>query len=101
MKTYYKLTIDETGRDSLKEPSRMFNQITEFFKTREDADTYLADRYGHMPNGKNKVYVDVEDGKAVPIGFTYSYWNSDISHNSPKWYQTDWIVITKVTEEYL
>jgi hypothetical protein len=27
----------------------------------------------------------------VAFGFLHSFWNDDCSHDSKKWYQTDWI----------
>lgn len=81
------LDICETSRFNLKVPAESFNRIIERFESKEELKNYLIDRYGKIPKGKNKVYV--ENGKIV--GFLHSYWNQDVSHNSHKWYQTDWI----------
>ena len=90
---YYKLQIDETSDNSL------FNPITESFSKIEEVKQHLIDRYGKMPKGKNKVYIDGKDGKSIQIGFTHTFWNRDISHDTKNWRQTDWIVVTKVIEE--
>lgn len=97
---YIKLTIVETGRGNLKEKPQTFNEIIETFPTLEEAKGFLVDRYGHLPKGRNKVYLDYNDiskGFQV-VGFHHSFWNKDWSHNSKSWYQTDWITLTEVTE---
>lgn len=85
------LIISETGRGSLKDEPSLFNKICECFETKEELKQYLIDRYGKMPNGKHKVYVDKKSGGAEQVGFLHSFWNKDWSHNTPSWYQTDWI----------
>ena len=87
---YYKLTIDETGRNCPKDESQLFNVISESFKTLEDIKEYLTERYGKIPTGKNKVYRDDKEGNSIEVGFLHSFWNRDISHNSKHWFQTDW-----------
>ena len=96
---YYKLTITETSRQTLKEEPETFNQRIETFKSLDDVNRFIIDRYGKMPSQKNKVYQDKKDGTSEAVGFIKSYWNKDISHNSKNWYQTDWITITEVTEK--
>jgi hypothetical protein len=81
------LDIVETGREHLKVPAESFNRIIERFETKEELKTYLIERYGKIPRGKRKVYV----GNNKVVGFLYSFWNQDVSHNSHKWFQTDWI----------
>ncbi len=96
---YYKIVIDETGRDCLKDKATMFNRQVETFGSLDAVKDYIKERYGKLPSGKNKVYIDTDKGKTIELGFMYSYWNQDISHMSKKWYQTDWITITEVTEK--
>jgi hypothetical protein len=91
------LTIDETGAQTLKDKHSRFNTIKEEFSTMDQVKEYLTDRYGKVPNGKNKVYQDDENGEAVPVGFTHSFWNKDISHNSKHWHQQDWISVYEKT----
>jgi len=100
---YYKVTITETGRNTLKEQPHIFNAITEDFETLELAKKYLVERYGKIPKltPNNTIYQNSKDGKAQEIGFIKSYWNKDISHNSSSWYQTDWVTVTKVTENWI
>ena len=85
----YELHITETARNNLKEDSYIFNEISERFKTMDELKGYLKERYGKIPHG-TKMYID-RDNKSIEVGFIYSYWNKDISHNSKSWYQTDWV----------
>jgi len=39
---------------------------------------------------KNTIYSDRDDNV---YGFTVSYWESDISHNTRAWWQTDWVCV--------
>jgi len=98
---YYKIHIVETGRYSLREKAENYNEESKICVTPEEVKEYLKNHYGRLPNGKNKVYMDVDvaEGLGEEIGFTHSFWNRDISHNSKPWYQTDWIEISLVTEE--
>lgn len=91
MKKEFVLLIDETGRDCLKGQVSCFNQIKETFKTKEELKNYLIDRYGKIPGGRHKIYQDKKDGSVECVGFLHSFWNRDVSNNSSKWYQTDWI----------
>src|ERR1035441_5360939 len=92
----FKIQIDETGRNSLKGEVTAFNFIVEYKKNLKEIKQYLIDRYGKMPNMKHKIHYEFKD-KSKPdeknIGFTHSFWNQDISHMTPKWYQTDWITV--------
>ena len=101
MKQYYKLTIAETGRDSLKDEPYFFNEDTSQYRTLEAVKAALLDRYGKIPRilKNNLVYVDTKSNEAIPVGFTHSYWNKDYSHVSKSWYQTDWITVSVCTEE--
>ena len=96
---YYKLQIDETGRNSLKEQPSLFNTIVKKFRELSEVKNYLAERYDKIPKGKNKIYQDTKQGESLEIGFTHSFWNQDISHNSKSWFQTDWISIFEVNEK--
>lgn len=83
------VTIDETGTNRPGQEEMYFNQIREYFKTLDEARQYIKDRYGKIPSGKRRVFV----GEGTPIGFLYSFWNKDMSHNTKHWFQTDWIVV--------
>ena len=96
---YFEIRIDETARNSLKEEANLFHEEVKRFKTVEEVKEYLIDRYGKLPNRRNKIYQDSNEGKHIEIGFTHSFWNKDISHNSKSWYQTDWVEICKVNED--
>jgi len=101
MKTI-ELVISETGRGNLKESPSCFNTIRESFKDRDELKKYLELRYGKIPVGKNKVYIDGIDNERVIVGFSHSFWNKDYSHNSKKWYKTDWITFweQETTKKY-
>jgi hypothetical protein len=102
---YFKVSITETGRNTLKDEPHTFNNVIETFRTIEGAKQFLIDRYGTIPkrNRNNTLFRDVKDNKgwveAKESGFTTSYWNKDISHNSTSWYQTDWVEVTQVEEK--
>ena len=93
----YKLTIDETGRGCLKDRPERFNKVVEYFATLDEAKQFITERYGKLPkrHKQSTIYVD---GSTDPIGFVRSYWTKDLSHNSPSWYQTDWVCVAKVSE---
>ncbi len=98
----YEVQIEETGQDHLRDNPRLFNSIKKTFHTLDEVRAFLSDRYGcpvPLPRRRNKIYVDAPDGTAIEVGFTYSYWNSDLSHMPVvKWYQTDWITVNEVTK---
>jgi len=99
IKTYYKVEITETARNNPKEDvdqDRVFNQEKQECSDLDLVKEYLTDHYGKMPNMKRKIYHDPD---AEVIGFIHSFWNSGYSHDSKAWWQTDWVSITKVTEE--
>ena len=95
---YYEVRVTETGRGSLKEEATIFHQFTKACATLDDIKDYLTEQYGKLPGMRNKIYVDDKDGSTHEIGFTHSFWNSDISHNSKAWYQTDWVEIVSLNE---
>lgn len=92
------IKITETGRNSLKEQASIFNHETIYAKNRKEAKEKISEHYGRMPNKRNKIYIDTEIGESKEIGFTYSFWNRDISHNSKHWFQTDWITVVERTD---
>ncbi len=59
---------------------------------KESALCYLRERYGRLPNGRNKVYRDCVGETYVEIGITHSYW--DVHRN----YHTDWICFAEFWE---
>lgn len=86
-----KLEINNIARSHLAGESSLFDNIEKTFYTTEEARDFLIERYGKLPKGRNKIYVDGKAGQPIEIGFTHSFWNKDWSHNSKSWYQTDWI----------
>lgn len=96
---YYQIRISETASNTLKEEKHRFNEYSKDLKTLEGVNEFLIKRYGKMPAKRNKIYVDNEDGTSTEVGFLHSYWNSNRSHNSKSWHQTDWVTITEVVEK--
>ena len=90
--------ITETARPSLGEKPYFMNALSERFDTIEEVERFLTERYGKLPKGRNKVYVENKDGSTEEVGFTHSFWNRDVSHDSKPWFQTDWIMIVDVVE---
>ncbi len=104
MERYYKLVIEETTQNTLKDKPIKFNKLFLYFDEIKEVEEYLIKRYRKLPKitNNNKIYTEDKNNKSVEIGFTYSYWNNDISHNTKKWFQTDWICIFYLTcESYL
>ncbi len=97
----FELVIDETGSSTPAKEKSVFNSIRKEFGTLDLLSAFLADRYGGaVPEGGRRVYVDKKDGSSEEIGFTHSYWNSDISHLPVnKWHQTDWISVSEITRK--
>jgi len=79
----------------LRDAPQGFNSEKHTFVSIEDIAEFLIDRYGKMPGMRRKVL-----NSDTVIGFTHSFWNSDISHNSKHWYQTDWIIVREVEYRY-
>ena len=92
----YQIEITETVRNNLRDGATIIHIETRDFDMLEEVKSYLADRYGRVPGGRNKIYRDIA-GKPEETGFIHSFWNRDIGHNSKSWYQTDWIEITEIT----
>ena len=86
--TFYEVTIIEQGRHSLKEKPEVFNVETKRFSNLAQIKQFLISRYGEK----------VVKKKAINPVFSYSFWNKDLSHDSPWWYQTDNVVVEKVKE---
>ena len=80
-----KITIAETARCSLRSEPQIHNEIIEYCENSNDVQSYLVNRYGKLPGGRNKVYIDDCNGNAIEKGFTHSYWNVYSE------YQTDWV----------
>ncbi len=96
---YVEIRITETGRNKLEDVPTIFNEEVEKVETLEEARKFLEERYGKMPGMRSKVFIDGKDGEAQEVGFTHSFWNRDISHNTKSWFQTDWVSIYQVTME--
>jgi len=94
---YIKVVIDETTRDNTNDEALRRMTIREDFRTIEEVKDFMTERYGRVPGGRRKIYQDTPTG-AIAVGFLYTFWNRDMSHNSKAWLQTDWITITDVQE---
>ena len=91
VKRYYKVRINETARDSLREEPYRAGKDEETFGSIEMVREEMIRRYGKVPGGRNKVYRDTADG-AQEVGFLHTFWNVD------GMYQTDWVEIAYVEE---
>ncbi len=93
-----KVTINQVVSAGLRGNRWRWDDIRETFSSIEDARDFLVKRYGKIPSGKRKVYVDRNiNGKkqAVEVGFSHSYWNGDgLRHE-------DWVTIEEVTSKPL
>ena len=95
----YEIVINETGRNTLKEEPSFFNLLTKKVKTKKEIKDFIIDRYNKLPKIRenNKIFIDnIKTNNAQEVGFLFSYWNKDCSHNSKSWYQTDWIEIREI-----
>lgn len=95
----YQLSIAAVYQNNPADEPRCGGEETLHFGSMSKLKEELAKRY---PNrdiksllNKNKVFVE-RDSEPVHIGFTVSYWNKDISHNSKSWWQTDWVNIERL-----
>jgi len=97
---HYSIRITETASDNSRQEKTVFNRFTTVVKTKKDIATFLSERYGKVPSGRKKIYIDTPFGQQA-VGFIHSYWNQDFSHNTPKYHQSDWVEITEVKESYV
>lgn len=100
METYIWLRITQTicARPGMKMTN--IGVIECKFDDKEQLNEYLIDRYGRIPHGKNKIYVDpiIKTEPPILVGFTHSYWVTDeFSRKAKKYFQTDWIECTEET----
>jgi len=100
---YLEITITETACNSPRDMGNcsIFNRIVKKRENREEIEKFLTEHYGKPLNSKNKrpIFVDKKDGSTEQVGFLYSFWNRDVSHNSKNWFQTDWIEVCEVEEK--
>jgi hypothetical protein len=99
---YYKVHRVMTGKamgNKQDDYSRFDDQI-ETFPTLNEAKQFLKDTYRDCK--RTKMYRDLTNGQSEHIGYVYHFKSGDISHYPvDKWYQQDWVTITKVNEEYI
>ncbi len=95
---YYKVSITMTGRSyKADDEYRTFDQQSKCFQTLEEAQSYVAEKYGNCK--RVKIYRDQTNGEALHIGWIYCFNNNDISHVPvDKWRQQDLVEITQVVE---
>ena len=95
----YKLTIVETHSNTPGSESNFGGEsVTEY----RDLDNLVSDlkrMYSRFNLDslmkRNRVYIDIGD-ESIPVGFTVSFWNKDVSHNSKSWWQTDWVTVERM-----
>ena len=96
MSEIIKLVITETYKTCPSDKNwRKGEIICETFEENSEFIQYLINRYGKLPHGKNKIYMDDKDGNSIEVGFIHSLWNKDWSHNTKPWFQQDWIEFWK------
>lgn len=98
MSTHIKLEINTIERNAPGGEPYRGQDITETFDTDDDLREYIIDRYGRVPRGHNKVYVDQPDGSVLEIGIVHTYWAAPEYSGDNSVYRTDWIMITDVVE---
>ena len=101
MKKYIMITINQTSKTNPQDHGGgyIFNTEKEYFGTIEEAKNFLLEYYDIKTLPKKYIYRDNEQGEAKKVGYIKNYWNKDFSHDSKKWYQTDWIEIKEVKEK--
>ena len=95
---YIRLDITETERSSPNTDSYYRYKFDERFHNVEELKEYLIDKYGAVPGGRRKIYMDDTDGNSHVVGFLHSYWRDSAYPGDNMRFQTDWISITDVTE---
>jgi hypothetical protein len=100
MKKFYRLICRSEATDSedSENHGNVFDEAVMSFNTIEEVKDYLRNNYkGITPEA---MYIDRTAGKkSMPyrIGWIFCFWNQDISHNSEKWWQKDWIELREET----
>lgn len=94
----YKVNITKQGRSSMKGIPETFDKEVLVLPSIKKVQSVLKERYGERWNVGQPVYQDTKKG-AVRTGLIKSYWNKDWSHDTNKWFQTDWITLSKVSEK--
>jgi hypothetical protein len=93
--TEIQVTVTQVGASAPGREQSVFNEKRETFPTMEDALAWLEDCFGikrpKRIHYRNSVFVDSSDGGVRRIGFLVSRWNSDCSHNSKAWWETNWV----------
>lgn len=99
-RTYFVVKTSETGAPLFSSDYSRFNDEKKDFPTQEAALEYIRNKYaGHK---RAHIYVDGENGEAIPVGWVIGFRNSDISHVPVEtWNQQDWVELVKVTEEII
>jgi hypothetical protein len=96
MSTIIRLEIHETYKNRPANEQWVRGEIiNQKFVDEESLKAYLTERYGHVPSGKKKIFLDRKDGKPIKVGFLHTFWNKDYSYNSKSYYQQDWLSLWK------
>lgn len=92
--TIIKVKLSQVGSAAPGKPGSIYNQQTREFPDMDAALLWLEQDYGITKpkrlQDSNSVFVDTPAGTRR-VGFTVSRWNSDVSHNSKKWWETNWV----------
>ena len=96
---YYKVNIIKTGKKMFSQDEyRAFDKEEMLFKTQKEAGDFVKERYPKVK--RVKMFVD-KNGVSTQVGWIYCFKDSDVSHNSEKWLEQDWVEVTKVMEEVI
>lgn len=93
--TYIKVSIGETTRTTPNAEPVYNQRHISTFATIEEVKDFLVERYGRIPGGRKKIYIDTPGG-AEEVGFVHSFWTRE--PGEPSEYRTDWIEISDIQE---
>ena len=104
MENIIEIYVTEVGKNSTRDSGVAFSQYKKQFKNMEEFHAWRKQTYG---NKRAKPMFRDRNGKAVKVGYIYSYWNYDVSHPKytkkggyKKWLQEDWIEVVIVNHSF-
>jgi len=100
---YFQVSITRTSKNAgSKEPRgkgwSTFDREEKKFTTLDEVKAFLKEEYGKCK--REKIYRDDSEA-GHHVGYCYHFRNKDWSHNSPEWYQQDWVEVNEMTGRLL
>ncbi len=91
--------ITRTGKPkgNTEERYSTFDTDLKCFDDVEEARAWIDEEYGN--HKREKMYCDDSEGNAKHVGWIFGFSNKDISHDSPEWWQQDWVSVWDVRRE--